>query len=211
MRIRSSLPTQVPADGQVHSVSSLAAVSQRLTFITVQHMNLQFSSDADKTLGACEALCHWRGTIELLIMDGTLEPMAAADQDLVDMFGNADTNMFMRLAPGEWQQRPHPVSTPPSAPGATNRRAEQGDVFGTVHSVLVLGEARSEHMQQHLSSSFAKRGFCDEWFDDDEQVFVRPALFKLLAPSAGRRQCHLWSRTWHPELREAVMPAEAPA
>ena len=82
MHIRSSLPTQVPADEQVRSVCSPAAVSQRLTFITVQHMNLQFARHADKTPEACEALCHWRVTIE------------------------------------------------------------------------------------HLSSSFAKRSFCDEWFDD---------------------------------------------
>ena len=37
--------------------------------------------------GACEALCHWRGTIE---PNGTLEPLVAADLDLVNMFGNAE-------------------------------------------------------------------------------------------------------------------------
>ena len=40
--------------------------------------------------GACEALCHWRGTIELLVLNGTLEPLVAADLDLVNMFGNAE-------------------------------------------------------------------------------------------------------------------------
>ena len=38
--------------------------------------------------GACEALCHWRGTIEPLVLNGTLEPLVAADLDLVNMFGN---------------------------------------------------------------------------------------------------------------------------
>ena len=50
-------------------------------------MVLQFSRHAD---GACEALCHWRGTIEPPITDGTLEPMAAADLDIVSVFGNAE-------------------------------------------------------------------------------------------------------------------------
>ena len=40
--------------------------------------------------GACEALCHWRGTIEPLVLNGTLEPLVAADLDLVNMFGNAE-------------------------------------------------------------------------------------------------------------------------
>ena len=40
--------------------------------------------------GACEALCHWRGTIEPLVLNGTLEPLVAADLDLFNMFGNAE-------------------------------------------------------------------------------------------------------------------------
>ena len=40
--------------------------------------------------GACEALCHWRGTIEPLVLNGTIEPLVAADLDLVNMFGNAE-------------------------------------------------------------------------------------------------------------------------
>ena len=37
-----------------------------------------------------QALCHWRGTIEPLVLNGTLEPLVAADLDLVNMFGNAE-------------------------------------------------------------------------------------------------------------------------
>ena len=40
--------------------------------------------------GAVEALAHWRGTIEELIFAGDLEPMIAADLDLINMFGNAE-------------------------------------------------------------------------------------------------------------------------
>ena len=31
---------------------------------------------------ACEALCRWRGTIEPMVANGTLEPLVAADLDL---------------------------------------------------------------------------------------------------------------------------------
>ena len=31
--------------------------------------------------GACEGLCHWRGTMEPLVANGTLEPLVAADLD----------------------------------------------------------------------------------------------------------------------------------
>ena len=72
--------------------------------------------------GAAEALSHWRGTIEELICDGTLEPMVAADLDLVNMFGNAEWPSirsaiqshfeealpWMQIAcPLTWLQSPH--------------------------------------------------------------------------------------------------------
>ena len=28
--------------------------------------------------GACEALCHWRGTIEPLVLNGTIEPLGGS-------------------------------------------------------------------------------------------------------------------------------------
>ena len=40
--------------------------------------------------GVCEGLCHWRDTIQPLAAKGTLEPLVAADLDLVNMFGNAE-------------------------------------------------------------------------------------------------------------------------
>ena len=40
--------------------------------------------------GACEALCHWRGTIVPMVANGSLKPLVAADLDLVNMCGNAE-------------------------------------------------------------------------------------------------------------------------
>jgi hypothetical protein len=40
--------------------------------------------------GSCEALAHWRGTIEELILAGVLDPMIAVVIDLVNMFGNVE-------------------------------------------------------------------------------------------------------------------------
>ena len=123
--------------------------------------------------GACEALCHWRGTIEPLVLNGTLEPLVAADLDLVNMFGNAEwphiraalcTHFPEASAWTEWQHQ------------STDRGAEQGDVLGTIQSALVLGVACETHLQDFLSSPFEQKGVCDEWFDDG-QCFVWPMLF----------------------------------
>ena len=137
--------------------------------------------------GACEALCHWRGTIEPLVLNGTIEPLVAADLDLVNMFGNAEwphiraalrTHFPEASSWTEWQHQSNSVTTLPSGcEFSTDRGAEQGDVLGTIQSALVLGDARASHLQDFLSSPFEQKGVCDEWFVDDGQCFVRPMLF----------------------------------
>ena len=137
--------------------------------------------------GACEALCHWRGTIEPLVLNGTLEPLVAADLDLVNMFGNAEwphiraalrTHFPEASSWTEWQHQSNSVTTLPSGREfSTDRGAEQGDVLGTIQSALVLGDARESHLQDFLSTPFEQKGVCDEWFVDDGQCFVRPMLF----------------------------------
>ena len=137
--------------------------------------------------GACEALCHWRGTVEPLVLNGTLEPLVAADLDLVNMFGNAEwpairaalrTHFAEASAWTEWQHQSDSVTTLPTGRVfPTDRGAEQGDVLGTIQSALVLGEARETQMQDFLSTPFEQKGVCDEWFVDDGQSFVRPMLF----------------------------------
>ena len=106
--------------------------------------------------GACEALCHWRGTIEPLVLNSTLEPLVAADLDLVNMFGNAEwphiraalrTHFPEASSWTEWQHQSNSVTTlPSSCEFSTDRGAEQGDVLGTIQSVLVLGDARESHL-----------------------------------------------------------------
>ena len=89
--------------------------------------------------GACEGLCHWRGT-EPMVANGSLEPLVAADLDLVNMFGNAEwtsirqalhTHLLEASAWTEWQHQSDSVTSPlsPLAPfspptaALTRRRA----------------------------------------------------------------------------------------
>ena len=75
--------------------------------------------------GACEGLCHWRGTIEPLAANGTLEQLVAADLDLVNVFGNAEwpcirqvlrTHFPEASAWTEWQHQADSVTSPSPAP-----------------------------------------------------------------------------------------------
>ena len=79
--------------------------------------------------GACEALCHWRGTTEPMAAN-TLEPLVAAD-----LFGNSEwprTRQALRThfpeasAWTEWQHQTGSVTFLPTGEFATNRGAEQG-------------------------------------------------------------------------------------
>ena len=116
-----------------------------------------------------------------------IEPLVAADLDLVNMFGNAEwphiraalrTHFPEASSWTEWQHQSDSVTTLPSGcEFSTDRGAEQGDVLGTIQSALVLGDARESHLQDFLSSPFEQKGVCDEWFVDDGQCFVRPMLF----------------------------------
>eukprot|EP00973_Karenia_brevis_P021040 2894177-Karenia_brevis.AAC.1 len=137
--------------------------------------------------GSVEALSHWRTIIEELIKDGTLEPMVAADLDLVNMFGNTEWPAIRQsvekhfaeaLSWTQWQHEEQSVATLPSgATFSTNRGAEQGDVFGSVQSALTLGDARDAHFARSGTDASCYAGACDEWYVDDGQVFVRPMLF----------------------------------
>ena len=113
--------------------------------------------------GSCEALAHWRGTIEELILAGVLDPMIAVDIDLVNMFGNVEWSSiraalqehFPEALPWtSWQhQQPSATRLPSGTEFHTNKGAEQGDVFGSVQSTLALGEARKQHFATSDSSS----------------------------------------------------------
>ena len=47
-------------------------------------------------------------------------------------------------------------------------------MLGTIHSALVLGQARDAHLGEFLSNPLEANGVCDEWFVHVGQVFVRP-------------------------------------
>ena len=152
--------------------------------------------------GACERLCHWRGTTEPLAANGTLEPLVAADLELVNMLGDAGwpcirqalrTHFPEASAWTEWQHQADSVtSLSTGATFATNRVAEQGDVLGTIQSALVLEQARDMHLGSSSPNPPEAKGVCDDWFVDDGQVFVRPFQFDplLRALDAGRVCAH---------------------
>ena len=108
--------------------------------------------------GACETLGHQ----ELLIADGTLEPMVVADLDLVNMFVNVkwpSTRKALQRhfpeAPAwtDWQHQQDSVTQLPAGFNwSTNRGAPQGDVFGTISSALVLGTAPAKGATEYASS-----------------------------------------------------------
>ena len=139
--------------------------------------------------GAVEALSHWRGVIEELILAGDLEPMIAADLDLVNMLGNAEwapiraainAHFKEALAWTSWHHMHASTTGLPSGMEFSNDRgAEQGDVLGSIQSALALGEARDQHFASSNDSS-VYAGACDEWYTDDGQAFVAPHL--LFAP-----------------------------
>ena len=121
-----------------------------------------------------------------LIRDGTLEPMVAADLDLVNMFGNAEwpsirsaiQSHFEEALPWtKWHhEQPSTTVLPCKTDFDTDRGAEQGDVLGSIQSSLTLGAARSQHFARVGDRTFYP-GACDEWYIDDGQAFVRPHLF----------------------------------
>ena len=138
--------------------------------------------------GACEGLCHWRGTIEPLAANGTLEPPVAADLDLVNMYGKAEwPRIHPKLQRGpSGNIKPTPsLPSPREPPSPPNRGAEQSDVLGTIRSALVLGQAREAHLGTFLSNPIEDKGVCDEWFVDDEQVFARPFQFDPFLRALG--------------------------
>ena len=57
--------------------------------VVIRSMVLRMHQWCISQPGASEGLCHWRGAIEPTVANGTLEPLVAADLDLVNMFGNA--------------------------------------------------------------------------------------------------------------------------
>ena len=119
-------------------------------------------------------------------MLGNVEPMVAADLDLVNMFGNIewpsirealDKHFVAAQAWTRWQHKSTSVTMLPSGVEfETNRGAEQGDVLGTIQSALSLGSARATHFATSALNRTSYEGACDEWYIDDGQLVIRPHL-----------------------------------
>ena len=137
--------------------------------------------------GGAEALVHWRSTVEELARSGSTEPLVAFDLDLANMFGTIEWSEIREAVAADfpealsWLQWQHScvdeVDLPSGGTALTDRGAGQGDVFGSTHSSLTLGR----HMVQHRERFCEARpqqpsGATDEWFIDDGQAFVKPAL-----------------------------------
>eukprot|EP00969_Alexandrium_andersonii_P144667 6397320-Alexandrium_andersonii.AAC.1 len=130
--------------------------------------------------GACEAMAHWRGTVEELAVRGAIPAVVALDVDLVNMFGSVEWDaMRSSIDPAEFpeiaawtswhQQEPSVTLLPSGETFTTDRGAEQGDGFGTVQAALTLAAARAPPAGPPIAGDAAALGACEQWFVDDGQ------------------------------------------
>ena len=137
--------------------------------------------------GGCEAMVHWRSTVEELACNGTLEPLVAFDLDLRNMYGSVEWAEIRAAVErdfqeaGEWVRwqhtSPDEVDLPSGGTAFTDRGAGQGDAFGSTQSSLTLGGHMVTHRQRFAQSQpQGPSGAVDEWFIDDGQGFVKPHL-----------------------------------
>ena len=148
--------------------------------------------------GACEALCHWRGTIEPLVLNGTIEPLVAADLDLVNMFGNAEwphiraalrTHFPEASSWTEWQHQSNSVTTLPSGCEFSTDRAPSRVLssWGTrasrtcrISSPLLLSKRASVMSGSSMTGSV------------------------LFGPCSLIGGCARWTLLWHPLVPPGV-------
>ena len=126
------LATQEEWQAEAHQDGRTPALGMRKTAreSAPGHPPLQGSSHAS---GAGEALCHWRGTIEPMVANGTLEHLVTS-LDLVNMFGNVGWPCIRKaLRPhfpealptelsGSISQTPSPLPTGASSPTGVRSR-----------------------------------------------------------------------------------------
>ena len=110
--------------------------------------------------GACEALSHWRSTVEDLAREGALGPIVVADVDQVNMFGNAEWDSIRSsidcsfreiLRWTEWShEKPGEVVLPSGEHVCMNRGAGQGDAFGSYQARPHKHKAEAAGLGNHL-------------------------------------------------------------
>ena len=134
--------------------------------------------------GACESLCHWRGTVEDMARAGEIQPVVIADLDQVNMFGNAewdsirqsiDSNLSEIMGWTTWtHMKPSEVVLPSGECIEMDRGAAQGDAFGSYQAAST--QAQSRRMWSRESDGSLRKGACDEWYIDDGQLVIQPSL-----------------------------------
>ena len=93
-----------------------------------------------------------RGTIEPMVVNGSLELLVAADLDLVNMFGHAEWTSIRQALRTHFPEA-SVTSLPTAATFPTNHGAEHGDVLGTIQSALVLAHVRDSHLGEFYVSN----------------------------------------------------------
>ena len=147
--------------------------------------------------GGCEALVHWRSTVEELAISGAIEPVVAFDLDLKNMFCSiewaeiraaVDRDFEEASAWFRWQhEAPDEIELPGGSVVLADRGAGQGDVYGSSTSSLTLGGRIMEHRASFAQArSQQPCGAVDEWFIDDNQSFVKPEVTEAWLQSVDR-------------------------
>ena len=135
-------------------------------------------------LSACGALCQWRGAIEPMVANGSLEPLVAADLDLVNMFRNAGwprtrhalRSHFPEASDWtEWQHQSDSVTPPPDGVHVYHQPRSRAGRRAWHHSERPgFGRRATPTRATTISLLLNTEGVCDGWFVDGGQVFVRP-------------------------------------
>ena len=132
-------------------------------------------------LGACEALCHLRGTIEPMVASGTVEPPVAADLDPVNMFGYAERpcgRIFRRpqLGPRGSISLTLTLLSPREPRSSSTRELSREMCLAPSRAPWSWG-TRENHLRDFHSPPSEHKGVCDECCVVGGQVFVRPWAF----------------------------------
>ena len=130
--------------------------------------------------GGCEALVHWRSTIEQAARAGVIEPVVIADLDMKNFFNTVEWSAIregierhLKAAKPmvEWEQRqPGCTILPDGSEFTFNRGAEQGEPLGSLKATLPLGGAAMRTPERLGPATRAT----DEWLIDDGQLVCSP-------------------------------------
>ena len=122
-------------------------------------------------LGAREGLCHWRGTIEPMVANGTLEPLVGRPTWILSTCsatpsGRVSARLSARTF---WKPRPGPSGSAKLSPSPLSPLVPPSPPNGELSRATCSPPSKAP-----WSNPLDAKGVCDEWFVDDGQVFVGP-------------------------------------